>query len=269
MCGVKNMNIKTVLLATLLSAFPIAVQAQDTGSLDNYQVACNSGAECNDFEVNYEQTDGDDEVAQVPRRTRTRRTRSAESKYYAGLNLGIFFPGEIENTVIDPDTGFGGSVYGGYKFSEYISADGEVLLAFGGNDFGGVDGSYTLFGVFLNPRFTYTFEQDTLSNVSDNLRGLYVFASPGIGYANYSIGGDLGDNLDEANQDDSGGGFAIQGKIGAGYPVSDKIDIIGQARYTYVFNAFEIVQTGPGGVTSTEDEGFDTFGIEVGAKYNF
>ncbi|MBE9045391.1 outer membrane beta-barrel protein [Pleurocapsales cyanobacterium LEGE 10410] len=261
------MNLKkTVLLATLLSAFPLAgIQAQD---LDNYQVGCNAGAECNDFVGSYEQADGD-EVAQVRRRrTRTRRTRRTDTKYYVGGTLGIFFPSEVEDLqvladTVDPGTGFGGSLYGGYKFNQYISADIEGLIFFG--DAEPLDSSYTSYGFFVNPRFTYTFERDTLS---DNLSGLYVFASPGIGIAGLDFGDDLGDTL-EPSDNDSGSGFAFQIKAGAGYPVSDKIDIIGQVRYLNALDAFEVTEVGVDGITSTEDQGFDAFSVELGANYKF
>lgn len=259
------MNIKTVLLATLVSAFPVAVQAQD---LDNYQVGCDSGAECNDFKANYgQQADAGNEVSQ---RTRTRRTRSTnDSKYYVGATIGVFFPSEIDNLevpaivndvgsiqAVDPGTGFGGSLYGGYKFSEYISADVEGFVFFGDAD--PLDSSYTSYGFFVNPRFTYTFD-----DTGNSLEGVYVFASPGIGLAGIDFGEDIGDALGD---NDSGTGFALQIKAGAGYPVSDKIDIIGQARYLYAFSAFEVDRT-VGQVTETEDQDFDAFSIELGVNY--
>ncbi|MGF1588038.1 MAG: outer membrane beta-barrel protein [Pleurocapsa sp.] len=269
------MNIKTSVLAIILATgFPLAVQAQEVNDYANYQVACDSGAECNDFEVNYEQSDGD-EVAQT-RRTRPGRTRTGiddDQRIYAGATLGIFFPSEIDNfqvgvvgpgnvttlQTVDPGNGFGGSVYGGYQFSELIGADIEAFV-FGG-DAEPFDSSYTSYGFFVNPRFTYTLDPD-------NDRSIYVFASPGIGLAGINFKDDLSDAL--GGDSDSGTGFALQIKAGGGYPVSDSIDIIAQARYFNAFNAIETTQFGQGGtISQTEDKDFNAFSIEAGANFKF
>ena len=264
------MKIKTAILTALLVAVPVSVRAQDVGNYENYKVACDSGAECNSFEVNYQD---EDKVAQS-RRTRIRRTRSttSDSKYYAGATIGLFLPSEIDDfdinvssgavndlQTVDPGTGFGGSLYGGYKFTDRISADVEGFI-FGG-DADPLDSSYTSYGFFVNPRFTYTFNQDEVN-------GLYAFASPGIGLAIL----DFGDEISDAQgvEDGSGVGFALQGKIGVGYPVSDRIDIIGQGRYFHAFNVIETTQFGQAGEGSeTEDKGFDAFSIEIGANFKF
>lgn len=276
MCGVKSMNIKTTVLAIILATgFPLAAQAQETNGHESLKVSCQSGGECNNFDVNF-QGQGD-EIAQTgrTRRTRTRRTRSSsvDSKYYVGGTLGLFFPSEIDdfnvrvtangNTTlqqVDPGTGFGGSIYGGYKFSDLISADAEALLYFGNAD--PLDGSYSSFNFFVGPRFTYTLDET-------NDQSLYIFASPGIGVGNVNFGGDLGDALGD---DDSGTGFALQAKAGVGYPVSDKIDIIGQARYTNIFGVVDVPEVGNNGNVvegETESKGLDAFGIELGAQYKF
>ena len=260
------MNIKTTMLAVLLALTPVAVRAQDVNSYENYQVGCNSGAECNNFEVNYQ-----DEVAQRTRDRRTRRTRTTDDKkIYVGGTLGIFFPSEIEDfnigieagtvsdlQTVDPGTGFGGSLYGGYKFTEFISADVEGFV-FGG-DSDPLDSSYTSYGFFVNPRFTYTFDQ---------ANGVYVFASPGIGVAGVDFGDEIGDA--PGVEEDSGTGFALQAKAGVGYPVSDTIDIIGQARYFNAFNAIETTQFGAAGqISETEDQDFSSFSIEAGVNVKF
>lgn len=269
------MNIKTTVLAIILATgLPLAAQAQDTKDYESLKVSCQSGAECNDFnKVNF-QGQGD-EIAQT-RRTRTRRTRSSisslDSKYYVGGTLGVFFPSEIDdfnvpvtaggNTTlqqVDPGTGFGGSIYGGYKFSDLISADAEALLYFGNAD--PLDGSYNSFGFFVGPKFTYTLDET-------NDQSLYIFASPGIGVGNVNFGGDLGDAL----TDDSGTGFALQAKAGVGYPISDKIDLIGQARYTNIFGVVDVPEVGENGTVvqgETESKGLNAFGIEIGAQYKF
>ena len=261
------MKIKTTILTILLALAPVAVRAQDAdSSYENYQVGCNA-TECNDFEVNYQE----DEVAQRTRNRRTRRTRRTDDKkIYVGGTLGIFFPSEVDDfeigivsgettdlETVDPGTGFGGSVYGGYKFTDRIGADVEAFV-FGG-DADPLDSSYTSYGFFVNPRFTYTFDQ---------ANGLYVFGSPGIGIA----GVDFGDEISDAEgvEDASGAGFALQAKVGVGYPVSDSLDIIGQARYFNAFNAVETTQFGAGGqVSETEDQDFNSFSVEAGVNFKF
>lgn len=265
------MKLKTVILSALLIAIPVGVRAQDVDTYENYQVGCDSSAECNGFDVNYTESDSD-KVAQT-RRTRTRRSRGSgvDNKYYAGGTLGIFFPSEIDDfdinvssgivndlQTVDPGTGFGGSIYGGYNFSERIGVDVEGFV-FGG-DSDPLDSSYTSYGFFVNPRFTYALDF--------NERSFYVFGSPGIGIA----GVDFGDEISDASgvEDGSGAGFALQAKLGVGYPVSDTVDIIAQGRYFYAFDVIETVQFGQAGVGSeTEDKGFDAFSIEAGVNVKF
>ena len=85
------MKIKNAILASLLfAAIPFAAQAQEANNYDNYRVSCETGVDCQDFDVIYEQQEGNDEVSQ---RTRTRRTRrtSSFSKYYFSGNYAIYF----------------------------------------------------------------------------------------------------------------------------------------------------------------------------------
>ena len=254
----EKMKFKTTVLAVIAAlAFPFAAQAQDTQSYESLNVSCESGAECSDFGVNFQEGE---EVAQT-RRTRTRRTRrrSSDSKAFAGATLGLSFPGEIDDSIIDPGTGFGGSIFGGYKFTDLISAEAEASLAFGGNDFevaGGdeIDGSYTLFTLLVGPRFTYSVNKS-------NDKSFYVFATPSIGFGSLNIGDDVGDQIEDAGGDSSGSGLALQGKVGAGYPISDKLDLIGQAKYSRILSIVE--------VADGDDEGLGTFGIDAGISYKF
>ena len=267
------MKIKNAILAgVLVAGLPVAVQAQEVENYDQYQVSCESGVDCNNFEVDYQQSETNDDISQ--RRTRTRRTRSSSSdkKIYAGGTLGIFFPSEIDDfevgiisgnisdlQTVDPGTGFGGSLYGGYKFTDLIGVDVEGF--FFGGDADPLDSSYTSYGFFVNPRFTYNINPD-------NFRSFYVFASPGIGVAGVNFGDDLGDRL--GDDSDSGTGFAFQAKAGAGYPVSDTIDIIGQVRYFNAFNAIETTQFGiDGEISDTEDKSFNAFSVEAGVNVKF
>lgn len=275
MCGVENMNIKIGMLAALvLAALPFSVKAQEVNSYDNYRVACESGAECNDFNVDYEQADGSSEISQTRRTRRTRRTRSSSDfkKIYVGGTLGLFFPSEIEDfrinvtsgdtndlQSVDPGTGFGGSLYGGYKFSDFISADIEGFV-FGG-DSDPLDSSYTSYGFFVNPRFTYAFNQG-------DSKSPYGFVSPGLGIAGVDFGDEIGNA--QGVQEDSGTGFALQLKGGVGYPISDSLDIIGQARYFNAFNVIETTQFGQAGEGSeTDDQGFSAFSVEAGVNFKF
>ena len=266
------MNIKISMLAALVVAsIPFSVKAQDINGYDNYRVSCEAAAECNNFDVNYEEAQGNDKIAQT-RRTRTRRTRSSanDKKIYVGGTLGIFFPSEIDDfnigvvsgtttdlQTVDPGTGFGGSLYAGYEFSDLIGADVEGFV-FGGNA-DPLDSSYTSYGFFVNPRFTYTINQ--VSSKSP-----YVFVSPGIGIAGINFNGDVGDTLGDDN--DSGTGFALQVKGGVGYPLTESLDLVGQVRYFNAFNVVEITQFGENGeISETEDEGFNAFSLEAGINF--
>ncbi len=228
------MNIKTIALATILvTGIPVAVQAQETNDLQNYQVSCNANSECNNLKVNYEQEG--DRVAQT-RRTRTRRTRSSsvDSKYYAGGNLGILFPSGD-----GLDTGFGGAAKFGYNFTENIAAEVEGLGFFGGTEVD--DLSYNILGLAANGVYKYPFD-------ATNDKSLYGFGGVGIGIGRVDASGDAApDNSDET-------GFLFQGKAGVGYPIAEKIDVFGQGRYLNL---------------SVDDVDADGFTIEAGANYNF
>lgn len=241
------MNIKTIALATILATgVPVAVQAQEAGDLQNYQVSCETGAECSNFNVNFEQEG--DRVAQI-RRTRTRRTRSrsVDSKYYAGGNIGLFFPGEDGF-----DTGFGGAAKFGYNFTKNVAAEIEGLGYFGGSEID--DLGYNVLGLAANGVFKYPFNPD-------NDKSVYGFAGAGIGIGRVAATGDVVDQLEADAEaageefDSSETGFLFQGKAGIGYPIGDKTDIFGQARYLNV---------------SVDDlDNSDGFAIEAGASYNF
>ena len=82
----------------------------------------------------------------------------------------------------------------------------------------------------------------------------------------------FGDEIGNAGgvEEDSGTGFALQVKGGVGYPVSDSIDIIGQARYFNAFNVIETREFGQGGeVSETDDQGFNAFSLEAGVNFKF
>lgn len=259
------MKIKNVILAGLLAAcLPVAVQAQNVDNYEEYSVSCETGFDCNDIKVNYEQQSETNE--QLSQRTRPRRTRRSSSdfkKFYAGGTLGIFFPGELDDGLnIDPGTGVGGSLYGGYKFSSFIGADLELLIFGGGADVPDSenfdDSSYASVGLFVNPRFTYAFNQ---SNIN---KSPYVFLSPGLGINAVGFGGDIEDDLDNSDVDTSGSGFALQAKAGVGYPLSETLDLFGQARYLKTFNIYTESDD-----DLVDDQDFDSLGFELGLNLKF
>lgn len=251
MCGV-NMNIKTIALAAILAmGFPLTAQAQDTDNYDSMRVSCQSGAECSDFGVNFQEQD--DLVAQT-RRTRTRRTRStSDSKYYAGGNVGLFIPFS-DISIADADVGFSFGGLFGYKVTENISAELEVYDTLGGSDID--DLGYNLFAVSANGVYRYYLDPNDTSD------SLYLYGGLGLGFGIANATGDVADDRDDAGIDTSQTGFLIQTKAGVGYPISDKIDLFGQSRFTNVF------------IGEDEDEGVDGddangISFDVGATYNF
>lgn len=238
------MKIKTLVLGSLLAfCMPFAAEAQMTTesseSYENYQVSCSpnsenydpTNAECDAFDVNYEAESTDNSEYSQRRSRRSRRSRSGDDvrKPYAGASLGIFFPED------DLETGFGGSIFGGYKFTPYISGEGEFLAYFGGIDNipenSIFDDNFSVLGFLANARFEYPFNQEK----SNSPVG---FIAPGIGLA---IADGAGDSDTE---------FAFQIKGGVSFPVKEKLDVFGQGRYINI-------------------DSFDTVSIEGGVKFGF
>ncbi|MEL6928025.1 MAG: outer membrane beta-barrel protein [Cyanobacteria bacterium J06600_6] len=235
------MKLKITILAALAAvAFPLAAQAQDTNSYESLNVSCQSGTECGDFGVNFQ--DGE-KVAQT-RRTRTRRTRrrGSDSKIYAGGNLGIFFPGEDG---LDAALDLGAKA--GYKFSDLIAGEIEGIGLFGGTEVD--DLGYNILGVAANAIFTYPF--------GDDAKSIYAFGGPGLGFARLGLTGDVADDLDDDGFDTSETGFLFQVKGGVGYPVADKIDLFGQIRYLSV------------SIDDDFDNDADGFSFDAGATFKF
>ncbi len=247
------MNIKTSILATLVIAVaPAAVQAQETNGYENYKVACESGANCSDFNADYQQPDSNDEIAQygseygktnTNRRTRSTLDSELKKSYIRG-NLGVFLPGG------DANTGFGGGGLLGYNFTKNLAAEIELYDYFGGTDVDNLD--YNYFGAAVNGVYKYPFGTDAKSP--------YAFGGVGIGVGVSSFSGDAADAADDLGEDTSGTGLLLQGKLGAGYPITDKIDAIGQVRYVNNTSDYAV-----GGVSGVDD----AFSLDFGATYNF
>jgi Outer membrane protein beta-barrel domain len=275
------MNIKITALALMLAiGFPVAAQAQNTNGFDNnvqtpsqpgvdvqtpsqpsvdVQTPSQPGFEVqtpsatpSEPDVNFQEQDN--ELTQN-RRTRTRRTRttssSLDSKYYAGGNLGLFVPFNGDNSDDDIGIEFGGLF--GYKVNKNISAELELFNARGGSDVD--DLGYSIFGASANGVYRYYFNPD-------NSKSLYAFGGLGLGFGVASATGDVADDLEDDGVDTSRTGFLLQTKAGVGYPLSDNLDLFGQARYANVFIGEE---------DNVENSGEDGNGIsfDLGATYNF
>lgn len=266
------MKIKTLILTALLSiGFPLAVKAETGTELETISfcdIECSqlNVSQTNNFPVQLVEDD-----SKVAQRTRIRRTRRGSDlkRLYLGGTLGLFFPGtfddfpEVNNEdgdgeSIDFGTGFGASIYAGYKFSSFLSADLEAFLFGGGAD--PLDDSvYGSAGIFINPRFTYALNQDNVN------KSPYVFLSPGLGVVSVGFGEDLEDTLDFNDIDTSGSGLALQLKAGVGFGLSETIDIFGQARYFTAFNVYS--EDDIPDQFEADDQNFSSFGLELGLNF--
>ena len=236
------MKIKTSILATILvAALPLGVKAQGVNSYGNYEVACKSGMNCDDYNVEYETTKTDSNIAQTRRTRRTRSRTSAEKKFYVGGNLGFYIPGDD----LDIGLGFGGLF--GYNFSRQISAELEVYDYFGGSNVD--DLGYNFFGVAANGVYKYPFSNDPGS--------LYAFFGLGVGIGNLSATGDVADEAEDNGIDTSNSDVFFHWKAGVGYPLSNRVDITGQFRAI----KFDVEND------TIENDG--TYALEAGIKYNF
>jgi len=248
-----KMKFKISVLAALLAVvFPFSVKAQEVKTQEvkaqDLNVSCESGAQCDAFQVNF--SEEGEEVAQT-RRTRTRRTRRSglDNRFYAGGNLGLFVPFFDITDDDDADVGFTFGGLFGYRFTENISAEIELYDSLGGTEID--DLGYNIFGASANGVYRYYLN-------SGNPRSLYIFGGGGLGVGVLNFTGDVADDADI----DSQTGFLLQGKLGVGYPVSDRIDVFGQSRFTNVF------------LSEDEDEGFtgedgNGLSFDVGATFKF
>lgn len=252
-------KIETVILAIFFSMGLCSVaKAENNQSNQNTQAACETDCSTqanNQISQKIVDTPVNFDLAQ-----RERRTRASDlKKIYLGGTVGLFLPSESDEFTldnsdfdfdsIDPDSGFGGSGYIGYKFNNFLSADLE-LLAFGGNA-EPFDSDYTSLGFFVNPRYTLPIGSNP--NASP-----FIFVSPGIGVAGVGFGDDIEDQISE---DGLNTGVALQLKGGVGLPLSESIDIIGQARYFNAFSVYEISDA------NDDEQGFSSVSLEAGLNF--
>jgi|GEM_PF-3558578 len=187
------------------------------------------------------QPDTEAKIAQTPpRRTRTRRRRSADKKTYFGLGLGAFFPGDeigiptdnsAEDGSVEFSSGFSLNVFGGYRLSKYVAGELEISAGFGSAEFDNVpdefilddlDIGYSAVGFYLSPRFELPLANDKFK----------LYAVPGIGFSTLSTDIDSDRNLDgEEDELTSDTGFSYQIKAGAAYNITEKLSIFAQAKY--------------------------------------
>ena len=119
------------------------------------------------------------------------------------LNLGISAEQLREIAAIDLDTGFGGSLFAGAKFSKNFATDIEFMLASGGTEFDEVN--YTQWGIFFNPRF--------IQPLSKKENSVAFFLSPGIGISKGKINYNLTDSDAEALGTEEGLSIGLEDDI--------------------------------------------------------
>ena len=244
------LNAMTVVIA-LVSA--TAVQSQEIRTLEDYLNYCVPENEEGDLSEECDRLKEAQESTEESQTESQSSEKSAGIGGYAGIVLGIYFPDIDEDrdvftgNDVDIDTGFGSSLFAGIRFNRYLATDIELGVLAGNIDSDlDEDEAYTIAGLFLNPRFTLPFTSKSNS--------LALFLSPGIGVSQLSSS--VEDEIEDFDrttiiEDDSR--FTWQVKAGVSIPVSSKLSILPQLRYT----------------SQTGDNAIDYFGTEVGVKFDF
>lgn len=254
---VQNLSLTVaVVLGTSLDA-----QAENTKTYETLQVSCNpfttdtTHTQCNsDLLVKPE--------AETIAQRRGRRRKSKVEGYYAGGTLGIFFPSDLDD-LLETNNAFGGSAFGGVKFSKYFSTDIEVFGALGDfedlevTDSNNIELDYSGFGFYINPK-----AELPLFDLAGSSATIYL--SPGIGLSSTTISVDFGQDLaneaelDFQEVDGTQIGFSFQIKGGAKIPVSSSINLIAQVRYAILPTEDFLV-----------DDSLKVFSTEGGLSFNF
>lgn len=234
---------KIALFTSIIIAIPLKAQADESFNT-RLAIDCDclrvTVGQCEDFAKDIVVSQADT-LAQSRRTRRTRRTTSS-SKYYGGGSLGIFSSSGIG------DAGFGGSIFGGRKFDDRLSAEAEVIYYRGGTSVD--DLGYSILGVLGNAKYLFPFD-------SSDSQGFYAFAGAGIGLGRFALTGDFADFISDTDSI----ALLIQAKGGVGYPVSKNIDVFGQLRYLNTTTSF--ARGFSGNVTG------DGFSFDGGATFKF
>ncbi len=235
-------------------------KAEDTKIYETLQVSCNPFAKSNVDAQCSSNLDIKPEAEQIAQR-RGRRRKSRVEGYYAGGSLGIFFPSDIDD--LETNNAFGGSIFGGIKFSKYFSTDIEVFAATGDfedvevEDADSIELDYTGFGFYINPR-----AELPLFNLAGSSASIYL--SPGIGLSLTNIPVDFNQPLNPGAQleiseiDATQIGFSFQVKGGVKIPVSRAINVFGQVRYAILPTDDLLIE-----------DNLNLFSAEAGISFNF
>jgi len=172
---------------------------------------------------------------------------------YAGTTLGVFFPDANESSEVFPgndtdvNTGFGSSVYGGIRFNRYLATDLELSIFSGDIDSDiDEDENYTIFSLFLNPRF--------ILPLTGTKNSIALYLSPGIGVSQLiSSLEDEVEDFDRITTIEDYARFTWQVKAGVSVPVSSKFSVLAQFRYA----------------SQTGNNAIDYIGTELGANFDF
>ncbi|MGL5794202.1 MAG: outer membrane beta-barrel protein [Waterburya sp.] len=253
------MKFKALIVTVLLIlGIPLAATAETKKSHSPEPVACK--AKCSQLQVAQTNTFtivSDNPNSELAQLDPSDGNQTLTQRGYAGGTLGVFFVSELDGVeiaaqdfdidTIDFDTGYGGSLYAGYRFSHILATDVELYL-FGGNA-KPEDSNFSSVGFFLNPRFVLPFG-------SNSLKAPFLFASPGVGIVGISFGDEIEQLIEDTNT-----AFAFQIKAGGGLPLSESLDVIGQVRYVNAFGLYP--------QNDNEDGDLSTVGLEAGLNFKF
>jgi len=240
-----NVNLRNVTLITLFTlGIPNLALAKEIENYEDYKLYCSDAAyqydvaspNCDILQPLYKEQIQQDLNQQSEKKSIFRRnTRPNNIEGYAGISLGAFFPDdEIGNT------GFGGSVFAGAKWNQYIGTDLEFIYLFGGTEFDSLD--YSVLGVSLNPRFFIPLSNNDLGDTAT------IFISPGLGFSTLEVNvDDLGISFEDETR------LTWQIKAGLSVPFQKKFKGFFQVRYADQF----------------EENTTSFFGTEVGVSVDF
>lgn len=233
------------------------VSAREIETLEDYMEECIQSEELNPKCERLKEEYRSDDKTEENIRDRTRSTIESDKSNgisgYAGATLGVFFPdidesrGFFTGDNTDVDNGIGSSIYAGIRFNRYLATDIELNGFIGDVDSDlDEDENYSLGAFFVNPRF--------ILPLSEERNSLSLFLSPGIGVSQLTSSvEDEVDDFDRTSFIEDDTRFTWQVKGGVTVPVSTRLAILGQVRYT----------------SQTGNNAIDYFGTELGVDFNF